>query len=94
MLHFFRVSVSIRRLAVLFTALFFIAAPASTAALANSVLSTWADSKTRSKIIDFVTKVTTPGGPGFVPLEERIATFDMDGTVITEKPASVQKIIA
>jgi phosphoserine phosphatase len=85
---------TIRRLAVLIAALIFIAAQAPTVASADSALSTWSDSNTRSKIIDFVTKITTPGNPSFVPHEERIATFDMDGTVITEKPASTQKMIA
>jgi hypothetical protein len=61
---------------------------------AGTALSSWSDGPTRTRIIDFVTRVTTPGGPDFVPPEARIASFDMDGTVITEKPVSTQKIIA
>jgi hypothetical protein len=63
-------------------------------ARADTVLSTWSDTPTRARIIDFVTRVTTIGGSDFVPPPERIATFDMDGTVITEKPVNTQKIIA
>ena len=31
--------------------------------------------------------MTTPGGSSFVAPENRVATFDMDGTVLLEKPA-------
>ena len=65
-----------------------------TTSVAQTPLQSWNDTPTRARIIDFVTQVTTPGGPYFVPTEERIATFDMDGTVLTEKPVSTQKIIA
>lgn len=41
---------------------------------------------TKKAIIDFVTKVTTEGGSDFVPEAERIAVFDNDGTLSTEKP--------
>jgi hypothetical protein len=58
-----------------------------------SSLRSWNDTPTRARIIDFVSRVTTPGGPEFVAPEDRIATFGMDGTVITEKPANVQKFI-
>jgi hypothetical protein len=62
--------------------------------IAQTPLQSWNDTPTRARIIDFVTRITTPGGPDFVPTEERIATFDMDGTVLTEKPVSTQKFIA
>ncbi len=61
---------------------------------AQSPLTTWSDRPVRAAIVDFVERVTTAGSPEFVPRDERIATFDMDGTVITEKPASAQKLIA
>ncbi len=50
----------------------------------------WNDTPTRRAIIDFVARVTTDGGPGFVPVEERIAVFDNDGTLWTEKPMPVE----
>ncbi|NNU69756.1 MULTISPECIES: HAD family hydrolase [Rhizobium] len=49
-------------------------------------LASWNDTPTKAAIIDFVARVTTPAGPEFVPEEERVAVFDMDGTLIPEKP--------
>jgi phosphoglycolate phosphatase-like HAD superfamily hydrolase len=40
-------------------------------------------------IIDFVGSATTPG-PGFVPVADRIATFDNDGTLWVEQPLPQQ----
>ena len=44
-----------------------------------------ADSKSLHDLIDFVKATTTEGGPDYVAPEDRIATFDMDGTIICEK---------
>jgi hypothetical protein len=35
----------------------------------------------KQAIVGFVTRVTNEGGPDFVPIPERIATFDNDGTL-------------
>jgi phosphoserine phosphatase len=40
--------------------------------------------------MDFVAKVTNPSSPDYVPPEERIATFDNDGTLWCEKPVQIQ----
>jgi hypothetical protein len=40
--------------------------------------------------VDFVQRVTTPGGKDFVPVPERIATFDNDGTLWAEQPIYFQ----
>jgi len=53
-------------------------------------LESWNDGAAKSAIIDFVTKVTTPGSPDFVPEPERIATFDNDGTLWCEQPMPAQ----
>ena len=53
-------------------------------------LASWNEGATRRAITDFVTQVTTAGGSGFVPPDERIATFDNDGTLWCEKPMYVQ----
>jgi len=53
-------------------------------------LETWNDGAAKSAIIDFVTKVTTPNSPTFVPPADRIATFDNDGTLWLEKPLYIQ----
>jgi phosphoserine phosphatase len=61
---------------------------------AQDPLPSWNAGKARQSIIDFVKKVTTPGSPEFVPVPERIATFDNDGTLWCEKPAPVQLFFA
>jgi STAS domain len=48
-----------------------------------------ADTPTRQAITDFVERVSTPGA-GFVAAEDRIATFDNDGTLWCEKPMPIE----
>ena len=52
-------------------------------------LPSWRAGKTKSTIVDFVARVTTPGAD-FVPVAERIAVFDNDGTLWTEQPLYFQ----
>jgi phosphoserine phosphatase len=66
----------------------------SATAPAQDPLPSWNPGEARQSIIDFVTKVTTPGSPDFVPVPERIAVFDNDGTLWCEKPAPVQLFFA
>ena len=60
----------------------------------NDPLASWNDGKAKQSIITFVEKVTTPGSPDFVPVAERIATFDNDGTLWAEQPVPVQLYFA
>jgi len=53
-------------------------------------LPSWNAGPAKQSIINFVEKVTKPGSPDFVPVPERIATFDNDGTLWCEKPLPVQ----
>ena len=53
-------------------------------------LPSWNDGPAKQAILEFVRATTTPGDPGFVPVEERIATFDQDGTLWVEKPIYTQ----
>ncbi len=65
----------------------------STSAVAQAQrdpLPSWNDGATKASIVDFVARVTTQGGPYFVPPEQRIATFDNDGTLWIEQPMYVQ----
>jgi len=62
----------------------------ATTANAADPLPSWNDGKAKQSIITFVEKVTTPGSPDFVPVPERIATFDNDGTLWCEQPMPVQ----
>ena len=57
-------------------------------------LPSWSEGDTKKAIIDFVTAVTTEGGSDHVPPEERIATFDNDGCLWSEKPAYFQLLFA
>ena len=57
--------------------------------MADNVLASWRDGAAKLAIVDFVTSATTPG-PGFVPLADRIATFDNDGTLWVEQPLPPQ----
>jgi len=59
-------------------------------ALAADPLPSWNDGPAKQSIITFVEKVTKAGSPDFVPVPERIATFDNDGTLWCEKPLPVQ----
>jgi hypothetical protein len=49
-------------------------------------LLSWNDSNTKQSIVDFVARVTKDGSPDFVPVPERIAVFDNDGTLWAEQP--------
>jgi len=53
-------------------------------------LQSWKDSPAKQAIQNFVSVVTTTGSPDFVPPENRIATFDNDGTLWCEKPMYIQ----
>ena len=60
------------------------------AAFAADPLPSWNDGPAKQSIINFVDKVTRPGSPDFVPVRERIAVFDNDGTLWNEEPLPVQ----
>ncbi|MGJ7562250.1 HAD family hydrolase [Variovorax sp. GB1R11] len=53
-------------------------------------LASWNEGPTKSAILKFVTDVTTPGAPGFVEKDQRIAVFDNDGTLWAEQPIYFQ----
>lgn len=53
-------------------------------------LPSWNEGPTKAAIVKLITDSTRAGGPDFVPLAERIATFDNDGTLWTEHPMYVE----
>lgn len=66
---------------------FLIPALISSRAVAQAdVLPSWNDGSSRNAIIAFVSAVTSPSSLDFVPEAERVATFDMDGTLWVEQP--------
>jgi phosphoglycolate phosphatase-like HAD superfamily hydrolase len=53
-------------------------------------LASWNDGAAKRAIVEFVAKVAKEGSAGFVPLPERIAVFDNDGTLWPEQPIYFQ----
>ena len=53
-------------------------------------LPSWTSGTSKQRIVDFVAKVTDSNSNAFVPANERIATFDNDGTLWSEKPTYFQ----
>jgi hypothetical protein len=60
------------------------------ASRAQDPLPSWNDGPAKQAILDFVRETTETGGAKFVPAEERIATFDQDGTMWVEHPMYTQ----
>ena len=51
----------------------------------GEVLASWSsDSAARDALISYVSAVTQEGGEDFIPVKDRIAVFDMDGTLTCE----------
>jgi phosphoserine phosphatase len=55
-------------------------------------LPSWNDGPTKAAILDFVRTTTDRAGPKYVPPEERVAAFDLDGTTWVEHPMYTQVI--
>lgn len=77
-----------RRVVILFTCLLVVSFFSSCFGL--DPLPSWNEGKTKQALLQFVQKVTNPECNGYVPLEERIATFDQDGTLWVEQPMYTQ----
>jgi hypothetical protein len=78
-----------RRFLVLGTAAGLLGGSASAFAQADP-LPSWNDGAPKKAILDFVSRTTAAGGADFVPVDQRIATFDNDGTLWTEQPVYFQ----
>ncbi len=63
-------------------------------AAAQDPLPSWNDTAPKKAIMAFVERVTKAGAPDFVPVPERIATFDNDGTLWAEQPLYFQFLFA
>jgi len=61
-------------------------------ALAADPLPSWNEGATKQSIVKFVEEVTREGSPDFVPVPERIAVFDNDGTLWAEQPVYFQAL--
>lgn len=63
-------------------------------AQADDQLASWNDGPSRQAIEQFVETVTTEGSKDYVPVAQRIAVFDNDGTLWSEQPMYFQLLFA
>ena len=52
-------------------------------------LDQWNDGPIKTHIISFIKNITEESSPDFIPVPDRVAVFDMDGTILIEKPFPV-----
>lgn len=57
-------------------------------------LPSWNEGETKQAIINYVEDVTNTESQNFIPVSDRIATFDNDGTLWSEQPAYFQLFFA
>lgn len=59
----------------------------------KEILSSWTEGtgSERQQIVDYITRITDVNDTEhYIPVENRIAVFDMDGTIVCEKPLSLE----
>ena len=56
----------------------------------NDPLPSWREGETKTNILNFVSTATDENHANFIPVTERIATFDNDGTLWSEQPIYFQ----
>jgi len=66
------------------------AVPVPQAPVPADPLASWNDGAAKLAIQGFVARVSKEGSPDFVPVPERIAVFDNDGTLWSEQPMYIQ----
>jgi phosphoglycolate phosphatase-like HAD superfamily hydrolase len=67
---------------------------AASAQAQTAPLASWNDGPAKQAIIDFVKATTDHASPSYVAPEDRIATFDQDGTLWVEHPLYAQAFFA
>lgn len=68
-----------------------VSAPAQ-AVTPGDALASWNDGVAKQAIVKFVLATTDKASPDYVPQEDRIATFDQDGTLWVEHPMYTQVV--
>jgi hypothetical protein len=58
----------------------------------SSPPASWNDRPAKQAILDFMRATTDRASSSFVPPEERIATFDQDGTLVGRAPGTLETI--
>jgi len=61
---------------------------------AHDPLPSWNEGPSKNSVITYVTSVTDSKSPDFIPVVDRIAVFDNDGTLWSEQPAYFQLFFA
>jgi phosphoglycolate phosphatase-like HAD superfamily hydrolase len=56
----------------------------------ETLLASWREGAARRAIVDFVRSAGNEDSPSFLPPQDRVAVFDNDGTLWSEKPVPVQ----
>ncbi len=54
----------------------------------------WKDTAVKRAILDYVADVLRLGASGYIPPQDRVATFDFDGTIGCEKPDFMEVMLA
>ncbi len=86
---------AVQRVAIMVIGILATLAPCTAAHCgAAELLPSWNDGPTKAAIVQFIQRVTTEGSPDYVPPAERIATFDNDGCLWSEKPVYFQLLFA
>jgi len=62
--------------------------------LITKILPSWNEGATKNSIIAYVNDVTNSESENFIPIADRIATFDNDGNLWSEQPAYFQMLFA
>ena len=58
---------------------------AKTAVSGDQMLSLWTkDARAKTELISYIEAITKEGSPDYIPVEDRIAVFDFDGTLFCE----------
>jgi hypothetical protein len=83
-----------RPLLTVFTLGFILAFGSLAVAETADPLPSWNSGKSKQSIMEFVARVTKKGSADFVPISERIATFDNDGNLWAEQPMYFQLFFA
>ena len=79
---------------IFFVTLSFICSVPAVQAAGTDPLPSWNNDTSKKAIIKFVKTITEHNSPDFVPVAQRIATFDNDGTLWSEQPLYFQGIYA
>ncbi len=62
--------------------------------IAQDPLPSWHDSTTKQRLLEFVARISDKNSGDYVPVSERIAVFDNDGTLWCEQPFYTQLAFA